>query len=85
MTANEVLCKLQNAANDGEAQIVEDLAIKAGFWWKCEAEIAVKAWWKREAKTAAEHRPEGLQMRPCYCVNVESESECQECGSMRVG
>lgn len=38
MDANEVLCQLQNVGTDSEAMVVEELACKAGFWWKCKAE-----------------------------------------------
>ena len=34
-TANDVLCALQDVATDDEAAMVERLAIKAGYWWKC--------------------------------------------------
>lgn len=32
---NDVLVKLQDAGTDDDAIIVETLAVKAGFWWKC--------------------------------------------------
>jgi hypothetical protein len=35
---NEVLNKLQQVATDSEAQIIEDLAVKAGYWWRCNDE-----------------------------------------------
>ncbi len=35
MDANEVLNQMQRVASDDEADMIERLAIKAGFWWKC--------------------------------------------------
>ena len=32
---SEVLNRLQGVADDHEADLVEQLAIKAGYWWKC--------------------------------------------------
>lgn len=34
---NEVLTNLQGQGDDYEADTVERLAIKAGYWWKCTA------------------------------------------------
>lgn len=34
-TKYDTLAQLQKEASDDEADMVERLAIKAGFWWKC--------------------------------------------------
>ena len=33
--AYDVLGSLQNVANDDEADVIERLGVKAGYWWKC--------------------------------------------------
>lgn len=35
---NEALNKLQQVATDDEAMTIEQLAVRAGFWWKCDHE-----------------------------------------------
>lgn len=37
-STHEVLTRLQNVATDEEADTIEDLACRAGIWWKCKAE-----------------------------------------------
>lgn len=54
---NDILCQLQNVGTDSEAQIVEDLAIKAGFWWKCSVEDCDYVNCAEDATCGACHHP----------------------------
>ncbi len=38
----EVLGALQGVADDDDAQMVENLAVEAGLWWRCEGGAEVE-------------------------------------------